>query len=100
MKYKNAGVSCRAQVTQSFLEGTWQRAACNDFMMVLLDEELVFPCIYATRGFKTDDQLYLFIDSDDLSDPRHVRSLATALTAYWPQARDLGPNASPTNVPR
>lgn len=61
---------------------------------MLLDKDLVFPCIYATKGFKNDDQVYLFIDSDDLSDPRHIRSIATALTKYLPQAHELGPNTS------
>lgn len=85
---------CRAQVVSAFPEGTWQREAYDDYTKVLLDEDLIFPCIYATKGFKNDNQLYLFIDSDDLSDPRHIRSLATALTTYLPQAHDLGPNTS------
>ncbi|KAG0696449.1 YqcI/YcgG family-domain-containing protein [Suillus ampliporus] len=84
----------RAQVTAAFPEGTWQNRAYEDYKAVLLDEELVFPCTYATKGFKTDDQLYLFIDSDDLSDSRHICSLAKALSIYLPQARKLGPNTS------
>ncbi|KIJ64075.1 hypothetical protein HYDPIDRAFT_168155 [Hydnomerulius pinastri MD-312] len=84
----------RAEVVAAFPEGTWQRRAYDDYKAVLLDEDLIFPCIYATKGFKTDDQLYLFIDSDDLSDPRHIKSLATALSAYLPQAHNLGPNTS------
>ncbi|KAH7890337.1 YqcI/YcgG family-domain-containing protein [Phlebopus sp. FC_14] len=84
----------RAQVTAAFSEGTWQRRAYEDYKAVLLDEDLVFPCVYATKGFKTDDQLYIFIDSDDLSNPCHIRSLATALSVYLPQAHDLGPNTS------
>jgi FPC/CPF motif-containing protein YcgG len=85
---------------EAFSEGTWQREAYNDFKSVLLDEDLVFPCIYATKGFKTDDQLYLFIDSDDLSDPRHIRSLATARTAYMPQAHGpVGPNSKEGTAP-
>lgn len=79
---------------QAFPEGTWQREAYDDFKKVLLDEDIIFPCICATKGFKTDNQLYSFIDSDDLFDPRHIRSLATALTVYLPKARDLGPNTS------
>ena len=59
-----------------------------------MNEELVFPCIYATKGFKTDDQLYMFIDSDDLSDPRHIRHLVANLQVYLPQSRALGPNTS------
>ncbi|KAG1883557.1 YqcI/YcgG family-domain-containing protein [Suillus subluteus] len=84
----------RAQVTAAFPQGTWQRNAYEDYKAVLLDEELIFPCVYATKGFKSDDQLYLFIDSDDLSDPRHIRTLAKGLSTYLPQARQLGPNTS------
>ncbi|EGN97112.1 hypothetical protein SERLA73DRAFT_183718 [Serpula lacrymans var. lacrymans S7.3] len=84
----------RAQVAATHKEGTWQRQAYEDYKGVLLNEDLIFPCIYATKGFKTDDQLYLFIDSDDLSDPRHIRSLASALSDYLPQAHGLGPNTS------
>ncbi|KAH7908709.1 YqcI/YcgG family-domain-containing protein [Hygrophoropsis aurantiaca] len=84
----------RAEVTATFADGTWQRQAYEQYKAVLLDEEVIFPCIYATKGFKTDDQLYIFIDSDDLSDPRHIRSLASALSTYLPQSRGLGPNTS------
>ena len=81
-------------MTVAFPEGTWQRQVYEDHKEVLLDEDMVFPCIYATKGFKTDDQLYVFIDSDDLSDPRHIHSLANALSIYLPRARALGPNTS------
>ncbi|KAG1808616.1 YqcI/YcgG family-domain-containing protein [Suillus subaureus] len=84
----------RAQVTAAFPQGTWQRNAYEDYKAVLLDEELIFPCVYATKGFKSDDQLYFFIDSDDLSDPRHIRALAKGLSTYLRQARQLGPNTS------
>ncbi|KAG2121215.1 YqcI/YcgG family-domain-containing protein [Suillus cothurnatus] len=83
----------RAQVTTAFPHGTWQRNAYEDYRSVLLDE-LIFPCVYATKGFKSDDQLYLFIDSDDLSDPRHIRTLAKGLSTYLRQARQLDPNTS------
>ncbi|KAG1781251.1 YqcI/YcgG family-domain-containing protein [Suillus placidus] len=84
----------RAQVAATFPQGTWQRNAYEDYKAVLLDEELIFPCVYATKGFKSDDQLYLFIDSDDLSDPRHIRTLAKGVSTYLPQAHQLGPNTS------
>ncbi|KAJ3552773.1 hypothetical protein NP233_g12797 [Leucocoprinus birnbaumii] len=84
----------RAQVTEMYPEGTWQRTAYDDYVRVLLDEELIFPCIYATKGFKADNQVYVFIDSDDLSDPRHIRTLASGLADYLPKARSLGPNTS------
>lgn len=81
-------------MTATFPQGTWQRFAYEDYKAVLLDEDLVFPCIYATKGFKTNDQLYLFIDSDNLSDTRHISSIANALSIYLPQAHALGPNTS------
>ncbi|KAG2038618.1 YqcI/YcgG family-domain-containing protein [Suillus americanus] len=84
----------RAQITAAFPQGTWQRDAYEDYKAVLLNEELIFPCIYATKGFKSDGQRFLFIDSDDLSDPRHIRTLAKGLSAYIPQAHRLGPNNS------
>lgn len=84
----------RAQVTATYPEGTWQRTAYDEFSRVLLDEDLVFPCIYATKGYKADNQVYTFIDSDDLSDPRHIRQLADCLSEYMPKARGMGPNTS------
>lgn len=84
----------RDEVTSAFEEGTWQRQAYDEYTATLLDEDRIFPCIYATKGFKTDDQLYVFIDSDDLSDSRHIRALASALAVYLPQSRAIGPNTS------
>ncbi|KAH7923316.1 hypothetical protein BV22DRAFT_1048273 [Leucogyrophana mollusca] len=84
----------RAEVTATFPDGSWQRQAYEEYKAVLLDQDVIFPCIYATKGFKTDDQLYIFIDSDDLSDRRHIRALASALSVYLPQAHALGPNTS------
>lgn len=46
------------------------------------------------KGFKSDDQLYIFIDSDDLSEERHILHLAKSLSVYLPQSRALGPNTS------
>jgi len=84
----------RTQVLDMFPEGTWQRTAYDDYTRVLLDEELVFPCVYAAKGFKAEGQNYIFFDSDDLSDPRHVRALADALVDFLPRSHDLGPNNS------
>ncbi|KAF5356354.1 hypothetical protein D9756_004407 [Leucocoprinus leucothites] len=94
MQYTAVKPLTRAQVTERYPEGTWQRTAYDDYSRVLLDEELIFPCIYATKGYKADNQVYTFIDSDDLSDPRHIRQLADCLTDYLPKARSLGPNTS------
>lgn len=51
--------------------------------------------IFSSRkGYKSDDQLYIFIDTDDLSDEQHIQHLAKSLSVYLPQARGLGPNTS------
>lgn len=84
----------RKQVTDMYPEGTWQRSTYDNYVTMLLNEDLIFPCIYATKGFKADDQVYMFIDSDDLSNPRHIRALADGLSDYLPKARSLGPNTS------
>ena len=72
----------------------WRRQAHDDFSSVLLDEDRMFPCVYAMKGYKSDDQFYIFVDSDDLSDQRHIAHLARVLSVYLPQAHDLGPNTS------
>ncbi|KXN91515.1 hypothetical protein AN958_00221 [Leucoagaricus sp. SymC.cos] len=52
-----------------------------------------FPVFMPPR-VKADNQVYVFIDSEDLSDPRHIRTLADGLADYLPKACSLGPNAS------
>ncbi|KXN92441.1 hypothetical protein AN958_08000 [Leucoagaricus sp. SymC.cos] len=74
--------------------GTLQQTAYDDYVRVLLGEGLIFPCIYVTKGFKADNQVYVFIDSDDLSDPSHIHTLADGLANYLPRASPLGPKTS------
>lgn len=96
----------RTEVEELFQPGSWQRDAYDDYTKVLLDDDLIFPCIYATKGYKADDQVYTFIDSDDLSDQRHIKQLAHMLSLYLPTSRNYGPNTSlvllakKTNNPR
>jgi FPC/CPF motif-containing protein YcgG len=87
-------LSSRAEVEAKFAEGTWQRQAYNTYTTTLLDEDRIFPCIYATKGYKGNEQRFLFIDTDDLSELRHAEALAAALDAYLPISRNLGPNTS------
>lgn len=54
----------------------------------------VFPCIYATKGFKANEQRFLFLDSDHLSSPSNVSAVASSLTTYLARSRHLGPNTS------
>jgi uncharacterized protein len=84
----------RAEVEASFHEGTWQRQAYNTYATTLLDDDRVFPCIYATKGYKGNEQRFIFIDTDDLSELRHAEALASALDTYLPMSRKLGPNTS------
>ncbi|KZP20900.1 hypothetical protein FIBSPDRAFT_1044482 [Athelia psychrophila] len=93
-KYQNRGLLTRAQVNELHKQGSWERQVYDEYVSVLLDEERVYPCIYATKGLKADNQRYLFIDSDDHADPRHARDLAATLAEYLPQSRELGANTS------
>jgi FPC/CPF motif-containing protein YcgG len=86
--------SPRAEVEAKFAEGTWQRQAFNTYTTTLLDEDRIFPCIYATKGYKGNEQRYMFVDTDDLGELRHAEALAAALDAYLPISRKLGPNTS------
>lgn len=54
----------------------------------------MFPCIYATKGFRGNEQRFLFLDSEDLSSAPNVSAVASALTEYLPQSPQLGPNTS------
>lgn len=53
-----------------------------------------FPCVYATRGFRHNEHRYVFLRSDDPSEPRNVRVLAKALETYLPESRYIGKNTS------
>ncbi|KXN83211.1 hypothetical protein AN958_01725, partial [Leucoagaricus sp. SymC.cos] len=79
-------------ITEMYPEGTWQRTAYDDYVRLLLDEELTF-CMCATKGFKANNQVYVFVDSGNFSGPRHIRALADSLADYIPKAHSLGPNA-------
>jgi FPC/CPF motif-containing protein YcgG len=54
----------------------------------------VFPCIYAGRGYRADELHFLFLHSDDLSEPRNVQRVATALRGYLANARATGYHTS------
>ena len=53
-----------------------------------------FPCPYATAGFKANEHRYVFMHSEDATEPRNIRLLANAMRAYFPISHDLGPNTS------
>jgi len=87
----------RDQVAQTYSQQTWQRRAYEDFISIILSREYgmkTFPCVYATKGFKSNDHRYVFTESDDPSEPRNVRLLGDALRAYLRQSHSIGPNTS------
>jgi FPC/CPF motif-containing protein YcgG len=100
----------RNQIEKTYATGTWQRKVYDDLAAVLISKEYgmkTFPCVYAAKGYKSNDQRYVFIESDDPSEPRNVRLIGKALRQYLPLSRSCGPNttlvvlAPPTNsVPR
>ncbi|KAM0795124.1 YqcI/YcgG family-domain-containing protein [Usnea florida] len=78
-------------------EETWQRQAYEALKSILLarnEGAKRFPCIYATSGYNHDEHRYIFMHSDDPSEPRNLRLLASAMRAYLPQSHSIGPNTS------
>lgn len=76
-----------------YSQGTWQRQGYEDFVSILLAKEhgaKAFPCLYATKGYRADELHYLFIHSDDPSEPRNVALIATALRGYLHVAKATG----------
>jgi FPC/CPF motif-containing protein YcgG len=45
-------------------------------------------------GYRSGDHRYVFLHSDDASEPRNIRTVAPALRAYLRLSRSLGPNTS------
>lgn len=53
-----------------------------------------FPCIYAARGYRADELHFVFLHSDNPSEPRNVRLVATALRGYLHVAQATGAHTS------
>lgn len=53
-----------------------------------------FPCIYATMGYRSGEHRYVFLKTDNPSEPQNVRLIGPALESYLSMARGLGPNTS------
>lgn len=50
----------------------------------------MFSCVYATKGFKAQEHVYCFIDSDNPSEPPHLEVMAKAMRQYSARYQDLG----------
>ena len=87
----------REQIEEKYETSAWQRLAYEEFKTTILAKGSglrTFPCIYATMGYRSGDHRYVFLESDDPSEPRNVRLIAPALRAYLRLSRSLGPNTS------
>lgn len=87
----------RNEVETRFGKDTWQGLAYQDFKSTILAKGpgmKTFPCVYATMGYRSDDHRYVFLESDNPSEPRNVRKVALALAEYLRMSTSLGPNTS------
>ena len=76
---------------------TWQRLAYEDLKMTVLARGAnlkTFPCVYATMGYNSNEHRYLFLESDDPSEPRNIRLIGPALASYLAMAPSIGANTS------
>lgn len=87
----------RKEVEGRFDENSWQGLAYYDFRSTILAKGSgmkTFPCLYATMGYRANDHRYVFLESDDPSEPLNVRKVALALAEYLRISTSLGPNTS------
>lgn len=87
----------REQVETQYDMDAWQRLAYEEFKTTILAKGSglrTFPCVYATAGYTAGDHRYVFLESDDLSEPRNLRLIAPALREYLRISRSLGKNTS------
>lgn len=93
----DSGLLTKDQVEANFDNASWQALAYQDFKTVVLAKEnqmKTFPCIYATMGYRADEHRYIFLNSDDPSEPQNIRLIAPALKEYLRTSTSLGPNTS------
>lgn len=79
---------------KQFDKDTWQRQAYDAFAAKLGNKERIFPCIYASKGWKDNDLIYMFLPSEDISERTNVLSVARAILAYVPNSHEYGLNTS------
>lgn len=90
-------IESRSEIEEYFEFGSWQLIAYEDFKSTMLATDPTankFPCIYATKGYLANDHRYVFVESEDPSEPRNVRYLGPAIREYLAAAHLLGPNTS------
>ncbi|MCJ1479009.1 hypothetical protein MMC13_007693 [Lambiella insularis] len=84
----------QTQIEENYTSDTWQRQAYDALATTLLARDRIFPCIYASKGFKAQELSYLFLPSSNLLLHRTLAATARALISYQARARTLGPHTS------
>ena len=51
-----------------------------------------FPCVYASKGYESNDQRFICFHSNDPSEPRNERLISKALRTYLPLSRSCDHN--------
>ncbi|UZP43447.1 hypothetical protein NXS19_011263 [Fusarium pseudograminearum] len=93
----HGGLLTRDDVEGQFDDNSWQGLAYHDFRSTILAKGRAmktFPCVYATMGYRSGDHRFVFLESDNPSEPRNVRKVATALAEYLRISTSLGPDTS------
>ncbi|KAM0251904.1 hypothetical protein ACHAQJ_007966 [Trichoderma viride] len=92
---EDAKLLTRKEVVDTYGSGCWQAESYEAFRAVMLSNDpVVYPCVYATKGFKAAEHRYLFLDSEDPGSEKNLRQLALALGHYISLVNGLGPNTS------
>ena len=80
---------------EKFPPTTWERQSFEQFRRLLLVQEpQIYPCVYATKGFKAREHLYAFCATDQLSDSKWLPVVAGILRSYAERSKTLGPMTS------
>ena len=94
--YSLLNALCRRDVEERFQVGQWQRQSFDAFLssVILSEDPVVFPCIYATKGLKAKELRFTFLQSEDMHDKENIRVLAAALGTYLfnNSVSRIGPN--------
>ena len=86
------------EIPTAFAPTSWQRQAFEAFRArIQIQDPQVFPCIYATKGFKANEHRCYFLDlpePDPVPDDKTIDHLAAAFDEYAQHWRQYGPMTS------
>ncbi|KAF4636623.1 hypothetical protein G7Y89_g1461 [Cudoniella acicularis] len=90
----STNTTSRYQVEETYSTDTWQRQAYDDFTRALIAKDKTFPCIYGTKGYKSNELDFLFLSSEDLNDIETAKVGAKAILEYHKILHKRGRNIS------